>query len=116
MITLNFGVPINNDSLQIGDGVYYVTSSGGGGFNSSTETPIFTGYLMEIDEDLMWIIVDEAGVPVTPSQGDFIMFAKDSSINLSGLTGYFAEVEIRNNSKVNAEMYAIGSEITVSSK
>jgi hypothetical protein len=44
------------------------------------------------------------------------MFAKDSSVNISGLVGYFAEVELRNNSTEKAEIFAISSGISVSSK
>ena len=44
------------------------------------------------------------------------MFAKDSSINLSGLVGYYAEVKIKNNSTEKAEMFSIASEVTPSSK
>ena len=51
-----------------------------------------------------------------PSVNDFIMFGKDSSANISGLVGYFAEVKIKNNSREKAEIYCLSSEITVSSK
>ena len=44
------------------------------------------------------------------------MFGKDTSANISGLVGYFAEVNIKNNSTQKAEMYCMASEITPSSK
>ena len=120
----DFTSSVLNDALQVGDGVYYVTPSPSGGFNAAPQIPTFIGYLVEIlPPDVsngivqtQSILVDDVGVPVPAGVGDFIMFSKDSSINISGLVGYYAEVEIRNNSKINAEMYTIGSEITVSSK
>ena len=145
-IRIDFIEPVNNDSLQLGDGVYYIMPRTGTcsidpddnvteamclavvptagvwtptiGFNHSTSTPVFGGILTQISNNGGWIVVDDtntqASVEITADT--FIMFAKDSSVNLSGLTGYFAEVEIKNSSKVNAEMFSIGSEITVSSK
>jgi len=118
MITINFISNVNNDSLQIGDLAYYVTPSTLGGFEQSTSDPVFIGPIEAITGTS--IDVDETAQLVTPAlipgPGDFIMFAKDSSVNLSGLVGYFAEVTIKNNSTEKAEMYCIASEITPSSK
>ena len=44
------------------------------------------------------------------------MFTKDNRANLSNLTGYFAEVEFRNNSKDEAELFAVSMGVTESSK
>ena len=79
------------------------------------------GVLMDINSvanGVSTITVNDAGTQAAVDiTGDtFIMFAKDSRINLSGLIGYYAEPIIKNNSKVNAEMFSIGSEITPSSK
>ena len=52
--------------------------------------------------------------PTNPTP--FIMFGKDNTINVSGLTGYFAEVELENNSNKKVELFAVGSEISESSK
>jgi len=166
-LRLDFTEPINNDSLQLGDGLYYVntrvgvcdinndtnntqalcvadgtcsinpnvnntealclTASGTWtpgvwtpitGSVHSTDTPSFGGYLTQISNNRRWVVIDDSDTQASSeiAEDTFIMFAKDSSVNLSGLTGYYAEVEIRNNSKVNAEMFSIGSEITISSK
>ena len=61
------------------------------------------------------ITVDESN-GTSPGVNDFIMFAKDTRVNLSGLVGYYAEVKISNNSTEKAEMFSIASEISVSSK
>ena len=113
MITINFIGNINNDSLQIGDYAYFITPSPSGGFQQTITDPTFIGDITEIGED--FIIVDDSS-GTAPGPDDFIMFAKDSSINISGLVGYFAEVEIKNNSKEKAEIFSISSEVTVSSK
>jgi len=114
MITINFTGNINNDSLQIGDLAYYVTPDLIGGFNQSTESPILIGPIEAIAQDS--IDVDNSGTSEEPGPNDFIMFAKDSRINLSGLVGYYAEAKFKNNSTEKAEMYSVGSEITPSSK
>ena len=120
MITINFTQNTNNDSLQIGDIAYFISTSSLGGFNQSTDEPIFIGPITNITQDS--ITVDnfnpgaQTNVSNVPSPNDFIMFSKDSSINISGLTGYYAEVEIKNNSDKEAEMYCIASEITARSK
>ena len=116
MITINFTGDINNDSLQIGDLAYYVTPSPLGGFNQSTSDPTLIGPIEAITATS--IEVDNGSIAMTTldNAGDFIMFAKDSSVNLSGLVGYFAEVTIKNNSTDKAEMFSIASEVTLSSK
>ena len=114
MITINFTGNINNDSLQIGDLAYYVTPSESGGFNQSTQNPILIGPIEAIT--LNTIDVDNSVTGEEPAADDFIMFAKDSRINLSGLVGYYAEVKIKNNSTEKAELYSVASEITPSSK
>ena len=114
MITINFTGNINNDSLQIGDLAYYVTPSESGGFNQSTETPILIGPIEAIT--INTIDVDNGATGEEPNANDFIMFAKDSRINLSGLIGYYAEATFKNNSTEKAELYSVASEITPSSK
>jgi len=77
--------------------------------NGTWTDPIFGGQIT-VDE-LATITMSTAD-----NFGDFIMFAKDTSVNLSGLVGYYAEVKINNNSKEKAEMFSVASEITTSSK
>ena len=116
MITINFISDVDNDSLQIGDMAYFITPSVLGGFDQSTVIPIFIGPVMAFT--LTTITIDDinpgahGGIQI----GDFLMFGKDTSANVSGLVGYFAEVKIKNNSKEKAEMYSVASEITISSK
>jgi hypothetical protein len=52
----------------------------------------------------------------TPNDGDFIFFGKENKVNISGVRGYFAEVEMRNDSTDSAKLFSVGSEMTQSSK
>ena len=121
MIILQFISPVNNDSLQIGDIAYFIPDpSTLGGFNTSInqstgvdQSPTFIGPVEAFTETT--ITIDETN-GIVPASNDFIMFAKDSKINLSGVVGYFAEIKIKNNSTEKAEMYSIASEVTISSK
>jgi hypothetical protein len=115
MITINFTGDINNDSLQIGDMAYFVTPTLSGGFEQSANDPTLIGIITGITNNS--ITVNNV-IPMTTldNAGEFIMFAKDSEINLSGLVGYYAEVYIKNNSTEKAEMFSVGSEVTPSSK
>lgn len=47
---------------------------------------------------------------------NFFMFQKPNDQNVSGLKGYYAEVELTNDSTAKQELFAVGSEITISSK
>ena len=118
MIDIIIGNDINNDSLQIGDLAYFVvdpSQTALGGFDRSIDEPTLIGPITVIDIDNNIITVDDNGVDV-PGANDFIMFAKDTQINLSGLVGYYAEAKIINNSTEKAEMFSVSSEISVSSK
>ena len=125
MITITLTTEPSNVSLQLGDLAYFITPSPVGGFQTSInntsgeyDTPVFLATIESITGNTISIDDSQQNnlVTIVPSQGDFLMFAKDTSINISGLVGYYAEVEIKNNSKEKAEMFSIGSEISPSSK
>lgn len=48
--------------------------------------------------------------------GSFIMFSKDNKVNMSDMLGYYASVELRNNSKTDAELFNVGTTFFESSK
>ena len=52
----------------------------------------------------------------TPLTGDFVFFGKENKVNISGVRGYFAEVEMINDSSSAAKLFSVGSEMTQSSK
>lgn len=101
---------INNASLQVGDTAYYSTTSSldsqmmGG-------TPVELGTILAIGNN--WIEVQsQEGIP----NNAFIMFLKDSRANNTSLKGYYAEVKMSHLGGEKAELFALGSEVTESSK
>ena len=58
---------------------------------------------------------DDVTLPVH-GNNPYYFFIKDSSVNTSGLLGYYSEVQIKNASTDKAELFSIGSEIFESSK
>ena len=130
MITLQFTNGTNNDSLQIGDMAYFQTPTSLGGFDQQLSAPVFIGPVIDFfdvngnsvsqpgwNPPMFSIMIDDLNPGGTiPNNNDFLMFGKDTSTNISGLVGYFAEVKIKNNSREKAEIYCLSSEITISSK
>lgn len=100
-----------NVSVQIGDIIYYTPTSLTG-IHDTANTIIELGFVTAINGNT--ITVDY--IAALPQPGDFIMFAKDRSVNMSSLLGYFAKFRIRNNSQDKAEMYSISVDVTESSK
>ena len=105
-----------NISLQVGDLIYATTVSMNGGFGVSdtTQTQLL-GPCSDIQGSIITVDPQEPGSS-TPSGGSFIMFTKDNRANLSGLKGYFAELEFRNNSAEEAELFSVSMDVTESSK
>lgn len=102
---------IKNDSLQVGDVAYYKTPTPIGSTDFAYN-PILIGIITNISNDS--ITIDSTSS--TPGPNDFIMFSKNKSVNNTSLLGYYAEVKIANNSMDHAELFALSSEITPSSK
>ena len=100
-----------NVSVQIGDIIYY-TPTTLNGIHNTAGTIIELGFVTAINGNT--ITVDY--IAALPQPGDFIMFAKDRSTNMSSLLGYFAKFRIRNNSQDKAEMYSIAVDVIESSK
>jgi len=44
------------------------------------------------------------------------MFSKNTVVNTSGITGYYADVLLINDSTKKAELFSVGSQISESSK
>ena len=105
-IALTFPNPLNV-SVQVGDTVYYTNDINGK------------------DIKLIGLITAIAGniitAQISPSQPrptltSFILFSKTASVNTSGLKGYYAEMQFKNDSSDYAELFLVGSEIFESSK
>jgi hypothetical protein len=56
---------------------------------------------------------EEINIPPAES---FIFFSKDNKYNMSSLTGYYSEVQFKNNSTDKAELFATSCDIAESSK
>jgi hypothetical protein len=111
-IRINLKSEVDNTSLQINDAAYYVkdddtTTS----ITSFTDSIKLIGVITEIGND--YIIVDSG---VLPPDDAFIMFSKNKIANNTSLLGYYAEVELSNNSTKKAELFSLSSEVAPSSK
>jgi hypothetical protein len=109
-----------NFSMQAGDFIYFISGFSLGGFDYQDESNIrFLGEITLISAagniSAVTVIYDSTQVSL-PNVGDFIFFAKDKQVNTSSLLGYYASVNFVNNSTKKAELFAIGSEISESSK
>jgi len=110
--TLSFNNNINV-SVQIGDIIYYSPTTTTGNFNTTTNI-VLLGDVTDISGNT--ITVEYTSGTALPSAGDFIMFAKDRTVNMSTLLGYFAKFRIKNNSTEKSEMYSISVDVVPSSK
>ena len=90
-----------------------------GGTLMTTDTP---GSLSPFyGKTKFWMVVSEVEqIEVmkgnVPNVGDFQMFSKDNSVNLSSPIGYYAQVKIENNSKIKSEMFGLAVDAFESSK
>ena len=121
MITITLNDIRNlNTSLQVGDLVYATPTMAQVGANDN-EAIVGVSKLVGV---LRRITV--AGTNVTldvdnplsfyqPNSGDFLMFSKYSQKD-GDLLGYYAEATFVNNSREKAELFSVGSEITINSK
>ena len=101
-----------NSSLQIGDAIYVSNVDASSGITSE---PVYAQKVREIASGYIVIDKDTTVDPViTP--GQFILFAKDIRVNESSLKGYYADVTFQNSSNKKVELFAVSSEIALSSK
>jgi hypothetical protein len=106
LITLTFPKQLNV-SVQVGDTAYYTNDVNGNNI-------VLIGPITAVTSNSITVDIDPSTVrPVVTS---FILFSKTAQVNTSGLKGYYAEVQFRNNSETEAELFSIGSEVVESSK
>ena len=124
LITLNFSFPINV-SAQIGDTVYVILPSRPGAtpeadlLEAATTNGNILGIITDFPTDRTIVVDDTTGNIVYNLQdlaNQFIMFSKDKEANTSGLLGYYMEASFECDSKKEAELFAIGSNITINSQ
>lgn len=116
MITTEINISNSaNTSLQIGDSAYVSEILAG----NIISNPVYAGLITSIDGSSIQILgpsgVINTGISATVVP-QFLSFAKDARINESSLKGYYADVTFKNNSSNYAELFAVSSDIAVSSK
>ena len=102
-VTLTFAEAVPND-LQIGDVLYYV--------HPSTSATTKFGPVTVVNETE--VRATYTGSPPT-SPAYFVFYVKNASWETSGLLGYHATVKMQNTANTVKEIYAVGSEISISS-
>jgi hypothetical protein len=107
-ITITGGV---NVSLQVGDCIYAKTTTNSFGFTQLSNNLTKLGIVTNILENV--ITLDNLAVSVN---NQYCVFIKDQIVNMSGLSGYYADAKFENNSKDKAELFVVSSEATESSK
>ena len=101
-ITMTF--PHINDSVQIGDTVYYQTAAG-----VITEMGACTAVTATT------VSCNIGGTVTRPTGNDFILFSKDNAASMSSILGYYAEVKMTNTSTTEAELFQVGLDMFGSS-
>ena len=104
---LSFSGAINT-SLQVGDAIYFVDASAGNALKLLGDVLSITGLTVRAEWD--------GTVANEPEDGDFILFAKNGNVNTSGLIGYYAEAEFTSAGGTKKELFAVNSEIFISSE
>ena len=97
-----------NTSLQVGDVIYFVDASAGNALKLLGDVLSITGLTVRAEWD--------GTAANEPEDGDFILFAKDGNVNTSGLIGYYAEAELTSAGGTKKELFAVNSEIFISSE
>jgi hypothetical protein len=103
-ITITFTNELNS-SLQIGDIIYQQLKG---------KTSV-VGACKSIATDRKSFVVDIDDKEIRPTTDSYIFFGKDNQINTSGILGYHANVKLANTSTDRAELYAVNSEVHLSS-
>ena len=119
-ITLTFSGPVQS-SVQINDIAYYVPISSLGGFDTQNSDIIKIGRITSVGITNIVCDIDASTVPpavysVDNESNDMIMFSKDSAANMSSLLGYYAKIQMKNNSTSEAELFSLEADFFESSK
>jgi len=120
LITLNFQGTVQS-SVQINDVAYYVPVASSGGFVTQNNDIVKIGRITSVGLTSIVCDINNSTVPPTAydpnsSTNDMIMFSKDSAANMSSLLGYYAKVQLTNNSTLEGELFTLESDYFESSK
>tara|TARA_R110000737_G_scaffold793_1_gene2411 strand:- start:479 stop:871 length:393 start_codon:yes stop_codon:yes gene_type:complete len=117
-----------NTSIQTGDIAFYVPTQLRGSTLNNYATGDLNMVLMlgeiirvntatgDIYPSAITVLYDETVVTIAPTIGDFLMFAKNRKANTSSLKGYYAEIDMVNDSyEETVELFSIGLQGSASS-
>ncbi|MDG1858823.1 MAG: hypothetical protein P8I94_06965 [Emcibacteraceae bacterium] len=111
-ITLNFNNPINvsvqansESPLYPGADIVY--------FQNQNEEVYKIGPCIAVTETSITCYTEDSAL--RPSASDFIFFAKSPEVNTSGVAGYYAEVDMEITSTSKKELFAVNSNVFISS-
>tara|TARA_R100000951_G_scaffold24625_1_gene20761 strand:+ start:1018 stop:1371 length:354 start_codon:yes stop_codon:yes gene_type:complete len=109
---------IQNTSLQVGDFAYFSS-----GYTTVTGSPVthanspeLIGKITAIGHNFIEVSNPTVNLDTPTNAGHFLMFSKDTRVNKNSLIGYYAEVELENDSTDKIELFSLSSEVTQSSK
>tara|TARA_Y100001937_G_scaffold96643_1_gene131427 strand:- start:721 stop:1077 length:357 start_codon:yes stop_codon:yes gene_type:complete len=109
---------IINQSVQIGDVIYYSNPQSSGGFNVNTEIvelgPITNISVVGTETTISCTVQEDIELPTIGTS--YVFFSKDNKVNSSTLLGYFGLAKFINNSTVKAELFATAAQVFESSK
>ena len=111
-ITLNFNNPINV-SIQSNNNAPDYTGADIVYFQDSNSNVYKIGACTAVTETSVTCDIEDDAL--RPTEGDFIFFAKSPETNTSGIAGYYAEVDMEITSTSKKELFAVNSEIFISS-
>ena len=112
-VTLTFNFPLN-DSVQVGDITYYTNDVNGTNLIRLGDITDISRVNNRLEINVIPNLVGTIDTELTTSS--FILFSKTALVNTSGLKGYYAEAQIKNDSTEYAELFLVGSEVFESSK
>lgn len=120
MSTISF---IFNDPVNVSLQVTANADSRDSAFMKSTDNSIhYIGDVTAISSSRKQVTVTivPSDNPQIPAPGnpssDYVFFVKKADVSNSRLSGYYAEVEMKNDELDKAELFAVSSEVGISSK
>ena len=115
-----------NSSVQVGDNIYFSLKTPNSSYETSNDFT-YSGVVDSIERGLSSSIIsvnvdNDSNIPGGSDYQNidvndyFLFFSKDSSVNISRVKGYHANVIMINDSSEKAELFTVGAEIQKSSK
>ena len=107
-----------NILAQVGDVVYYVPTSTSAQFEINSNDVVEIGPItfININDRLSFSCSTSLPPGSYPNSSDYLLFSKDNKVNQASVLGYYAKVQLKNDSKEKAEIYAISADCFESSK